>query len=142
MFYLARRFIKTGFMFLVAGLLIGLYMIVTSHFASHLFYYELVTVHVHIILFGFLMSLIMGVAIWMFPRTKDSGSYSPGLAEAVYWFLAAGTSLRAAFEILSIFVTTVVVSFLIVLGGLMQVTAAILFVYNIWSRVRPVGRLK
>ncbi len=142
MFKLARRFIKTGFIFLISGLLIGLYILTTSHFKQSWFEYRLVTVHAHLILFGFVMSLIIGVAIWMFPRTKNKGEYSPVLAEIVYWLLTLGTSVRAICEVLIIYHASAVLSLVIVTAGTAQLLSGLLFVYNIWSRVKPVGRLK
>ena len=117
-------------------------MLVTANFKRSWFEYSLVTVHVHIILFGFLMSLIFGVAIWMFPRTKDKTSYSPKIAETVYWLLTLGTTVRAVLEIAAIFFTSKIISIFIVLAGAAQLLSGILFVYNIWSRVKPVGKLK
>lgn len=142
MFKLARRFIKTGFIFLITGLITGLYILITSHFKQSWFEYSLITVHAHLILFGFVMSLIIGVAIWMFPRTKDRGEYSPVIAETVYWLLTLGTSVRAVCEVVMIFRASAVLSFLIVIAGVAQLFSGVLFVYNIWSRVKPVGRLK
>lgn len=142
MFKLARRFIKTGFVFLITGLLIGFYILITSHLKQSWFEYSLITVHAHLILFGFLMSLIIGVSIWMFPRTKDKGSYSPGIAEAVYWLLTVGTSLRALSEILLIKYHSDLLGYLVVISGSAQLLSGVLFVYNIWSRVKPVGKLK
>lgn len=142
MFKLARRFIKTGFIFLISGLLVGFYLLVTSHFRRDLFEYSLISVHAHLILFGFVMSLIIGVSIWMFPRTKDKGSYSPAIAETVYWLLTFGTSVRAGSEIALIFSGAGILRFLVLVAGFCQLLSGILFVYNIWKRVKPVGKLK
>jgi len=142
MFKLARRFIKTGFIFLITGLVTGLYILITSHFKQSWFEYSLITVHAHLILFGFVMSLIIGVAIWMFPRTKDNREYSPVIAEIVYWLLTLGTSVRAICEVIIMLRASTALSLLIVIAGVAQLLSGVLFVYNIWSRVKPVGRLK
>jgi uncharacterized protein involved in response to NO len=140
MFELARRYIKTGFVFFILGLLLGLYMIVNIHILGNWPQRQLITAHVHVLLFGFLLSLIMGVSIWMFPRTTDQKLYNPKLAEAVYWLLTLGTAVRFSGEIASNYIALKVINWLIVLGGISQVLAGFLYIYNIWSRVRPVGK--
>ena len=84
MFELSRRYIKTGFVFFVIGLAIGLFMIVDKHVFYRWPNTQLITAHVHVLLIGFVVSLIMGVAIWMFPRPSPDTRYSPLLAEITY----------------------------------------------------------
>ncbi|HEX3035519.1 MAG TPA: cbb3-type cytochrome c oxidase subunit I [Thermodesulfobacteriota bacterium] len=140
MFELARRYIKTGFVFFIAGLLLGLYIIVNKYVFGSWPPPLLITAHVHVLLFGFIISLIMGVAIWMFPRPRDEQHYSPGLAEVNYWFLTLGTAVRFISEVVSSYMTIKVLVWLIVLGSIFQVISGFLFIYNMWSRVRPVGK--
>lgn len=140
MFELARRYIKTGFVFFIAGLLLGLYIIVNKYVFGSWPPPLLITAHVHVLLFGFIISLIMGVAIWMFPRPRDEQHYSPGLAEVTYWFLTLGTAIRFISEVVSSYMTIKVLIWLIVLGSISQVISGFLFIYNMWSRVRPVGK--
>jgi len=137
---LARRYIKTGFIFLMVGLLLGLYMIVKKHILGSWPHLQFITAHVHILLFGFLMSLIMGVSAWMFPRPRDETDYSPKLAEITYWFLTLGTAIRFIGEVITPYIISRALDWLVVLGAVSQVVAGFLFVYNMWSRVRPVGK--
>src|SRR4030095_9619679 len=63
-----RRYVKTSFVFLVAGLLIGVYMI-TAQFVLDAYPPRLfTTAHAHLLLVGFMLMMVMGVATWMFPR--------------------------------------------------------------------------
>lgn len=84
---LIRRYIKTSFVFLVAGLLLGGY-ILYREFVSGVYPPRLViTAHVHLLLVGFMLMLVMGVATWMFPRpARDDRRYRPELAEANMWW--------------------------------------------------------
>ncbi|HSE83999.1 MAG TPA: cbb3-type cytochrome c oxidase subunit I [Thermodesulfobacteriota bacterium] len=140
MFELARRYIKTGFIFFIAGLLLGLYMIVNRYIFGNWPPPLLITAHTHVLLFGFIISLIMGVAIWMFPRSRDEQDYSPKLAEVTYWFLTLGTAIRFMGEVISAYMAVKIFVWLVVLGSVSQVAAGFLFIYNMWSRVRPVGK--
>ncbi|MGE5443379.1 MAG: cbb3-type cytochrome c oxidase subunit I [Ignavibacteriales bacterium] len=137
---LSRRYIKTGFIFFIVGLLLGLHMITSKYILGKWPSPQLITAHVHVLLFGFIISIIMGVAIWMFPRPQSEKHYSPKLAEIIYWLLTLGTAIRFISEVTSPYVTWIVLKWLIILGGIFQVLAGLLFVYNVWIRVRPVGK--
>lgn len=134
---LTRRYIKTSFIFLLAGLALGGHILVSEFllgaFPSRLF----VTAHVHLLLVGFMLMLVMGVATWMFPRPpKDGTRYRPELAEAVYWIMAASTTLRTAAELMAASYSGPTLRIAIALGGLGQLVGSVLFIANIWSRVR------
>ena len=134
---LVRRYIKTSFVFLVTGLVLGGYILVSEFvfgaYPPRLF----ITAHVHLLLMGFMLMIVMGVATWMFPRpARDDPGYRPGLAEAVYWLMTGGTALRSAAEILGDVSGARALRLVIVAGGLAQLAAAGLFVLNMWRRVR------
>src|SRR3972149_2470697 len=94
---LVRRYIKTSFVFLVAGLLLGGWILVSEFVLGAWPPRLLLTAHVHLLLVGFMLMLVMGVATWMFPRpARDDARYRPELAEAVYWVLTLATAGRAA----------------------------------------------
>jgi cbb3-type cytochrome oxidase subunit 1 len=134
---LIRRYIKTSFAFLVLGLLVGAWVLVAQFvfgvYPSRL----LITAHAHLLLVGFMLMLVMGVATWMFPRpARQDPRYRAGLAEAVYWLITLSTALRAAAEIALAQVPAPALRLAIAAGGLGQLAAAALFVVNMWSRVR------
>jgi cbb3-type cytochrome oxidase subunit 1 len=134
---LIRRYIKTSFVFLLAGLLLGGYMSVSEFVVGvhppRLF----ITAHVHVLLVGFVLTLIIGVATWMFPRpARDDTRYRPELAEAVYWIVTLSTIARASAEIGLGLWGPGPLRLVVAVGGLGQLAAAVLFVVNMWWRVR------
>jgi heme/copper-type cytochrome/quinol oxidase subunit 1 len=134
---LVRRYIKTGFLFLVAGLLLGGYVLVAEFAVGRYPPRLFITAHVHLLLVGFMLMLVMGVATWMFPRpARDDARYRPALAEAVYWVMTLGTALRAIAEVAAGLVEGAPLRALIALGGSAQLVGALLFVLNMWWRVR------
>jgi hypothetical protein len=81
---LVRRFIKTSFVFLLLGVLLGGYIVVAEFVVGRYPSRLLITAHVHLLLVGFLLMIVMGVATWMFPRPgKDDTRYRPGLRSRV-----------------------------------------------------------
>jgi heme/copper-type cytochrome/quinol oxidase subunit 1 len=134
---LIRRYIKTSFAFLIAGLVLGGWILVAEFvlgaYPPRLF----ITAHVHLLLVGFLLMIVMGVATWMFPRPATTDTrYRPELAAAVYWVMTVATVLRAAAELLSSYSAAPSLRYAIAAGGLGQLAGAVLFVLNMWTRVR------
>ena len=81
---LVRRYIKTSFAFLVAGLVLGGYILIAEFAVGRYPPRLFITAHVHLLLVGFMLMIVMGVATWMFPRPgRDDARYRPALAEAV-----------------------------------------------------------
>jgi Crp-like helix-turn-helix domain len=75
--------------FLLAGLLIGAYIVVSQFVLDAYPSRLLITAHAHLLLVGFMLMMVMGVATWLFPRpARDDTRYRPELAEAVYCVMA------------------------------------------------------
>jgi hypothetical protein len=133
---LVRLYVKTSFAFLVLGLLVGALVTVEVNLRGRGVPWPLITAHVHLLLVGFVLMLIFGVATWMFPRpARDDPRHRPELAVAVYWVLTVSTVVRTAGEV-SAALAGARGSPLAAVGGLGQLAAAVLFVVNMWSRVR------
>ena len=143
---LIRRYIKTSFVFLLLGMVLGAYATFEVNLRGRGVPWPLITAHAHLVLVGFVLMLVFGVATWMFPRpAREETRYRPWLAEAVYWVLTLSTVARTLGELASAFVGVRGGSPLAALGGFGQLAAALLFVVNMWVRVRmpvvaPPGR--
>lgn len=140
MYSLVRRFVKTAVGFLAVGLAIGVYMMIARELLGRYPSPYLVSAHAHAILVGFVMLMIMGVALWLFPRPdKADQHYRPRAAEAAYWTVTLATGMRVAGELLRPHVDGLWLRWVVVLGGLGQAAGIVLFFYTMWSRIRPVG---
>lgn len=140
MFTTVRYFVKTSIAFLVLGMLTGLYMSYSKYISFTGYTQELISAHTHIILVGSIMMMIMGVALWFFPRAeKDDKKYNPDLIFVVYWLMASATSLRFISQVIGSFYYIEWISTSIFIFSLLQVGAMILFFFSIWGRIRPVG---
>ena len=95
MYSLVRRYLKTAIAFLALGLVIGSWMIARRELYGAAPNPYLVSAHTHALFVGFVMLMIMGVALWLFPRpAKEDERYSPGLAAAAYWVTTIATAAR------------------------------------------------
>lgn len=135
-----RRFIKTGIGFLAVGLVLGLYMLVRRELFAEWPHPYLVSAHAHAVLVGFVMFMIFGVALWLFPRpAKEDERYQPATVDLVYWILLLSTAGRFAGEVARAWWSDAWLAWLVVLGGVGQVLAMGLFFWTMWTRIRPVG---
>lgn len=140
MYTLVRRFIKTAVGFLFAGLLLGFWLIVQRDILGVWPDPYLVSAHAHAVLIGFVMFLILGVALWLFPRAaKDDTRYRPERAEAAYWVLLAATLARFVAEASRAWVDHPALGWIVVIGGGGQVVGLAIYFWTMWGRVRPVG---
>ncbi len=140
MFSTVRYFIKTSLTFLIIGLLTGIYMSVSKHISLAGVSQEMISAHTHIILVGSIMMMIMGVALWFFPKAeKEDKKYNPALILFTYYLITTATSLRFIFQILAGEFFVEWINYLITITSTLQVIAFILFFYSMWGRIRSVG---
>src|ERR1035437_123121 len=140
MFTTVRYFVKTSVVFLFVGILSGLYMSFAKYIYQTGYTQELISAHTHIILVGSVIMMIMGVALWFFPRAeKDDKKYNPDLILIIYWLMTIATGLRFVFQVIGSFYYIPWVNISIPIFSSLQVVALILFFYSIWGRIRPVG---
>src|SRR3954452_7882148 len=81
-----------------------------------------ISAHTHALLVGFVMMMILGVALWMFPRPeRDDTRYRPAAAQAAYWLLTVCTGTRFLGEVSSPSAPGPLQRWITVLAGLGQV---------------------
>jgi heme/copper-type cytochrome/quinol oxidase subunit 1 len=140
MFSLVRRYIKTGIVFLFLGLALGMWMLVRRELFGLWPNPYLVSAHTHAVFVGFVMFLILGVALWLFPRAaKDDHRYTPERATAAYWILLLSTGGRFMAETARSWSDAPLLAWIVVLGGAGQVAGLGFYFWTIWTRIRPVG---
>jgi heme/copper-type cytochrome/quinol oxidase subunit 1 len=137
---IVRRFLKTAILFLAVGLGLGLWMMIVRELELRLPGSYLVSAHTHAILVGFVMMMIFGVALWLFPRpSKEDTRYTPRAAEAAYWLVTVGTAARIAGELARPYTNAMEVRVATLVAGVLQVAGIAVFFYTMWSRIRPAG---
>ena len=140
MFSTVRLYIKTGIGFLAAGLALGIYMLVRRELLGIWPNPYLVSAHTHAVLVGFVMFLILGVALWLFPRAeKDDRRYRPERIELAYWILFLATLGRFLGEMLRAWMAGRWLGWVVVIGGIGQAAGLLLYFWTMWTRIRPVG---
>ena len=137
---LVRRYIKTAIAFLMIGLLIGGWMIARRELGHRPPSEYEISAHTHTLFVGFIMMMILGVALWLFPRPdKTDARYRPALIEAAYWLLTVGTAARTIGELLRTVLALAVIRWLVTLSGFAQIAGLMMYFYTMWFRIRGLG---
>ena len=141
MFSTVRYFIKTSIIFLFAGVASGMYMLIMKNHFDTWPDPEMVSAHTHVILFGTVMMMIMGVALWFFPRPeKEDRLYKPCLILATYYVMTISTSVRFISQVISSFILpNSLLLHLITNASFFHIVGMVLFFISIWERIRAVG---
>ncbi|MFO1011534.1 MAG: hypothetical protein U1F29_15850 [Planctomycetota bacterium] len=134
---ITRRYLKTSIVFLVFGMLVGLHIGAAEYAGWGTLRQPYIVAHTHLLLIGFLLMLIMGVAQWMFPKPAESDTrHKPERAVLAWWLLTIGVSARATGEFVSAYVSSRTLGIAIFAAACLEVLAVIVFFVNLWPRIR------
>jgi len=134
---LSRLFLKTSFIYLAVGLILGILLAGQAVWNLPGFVSALDPVYIHLLTVGWLTLLIFGVAYWMFPKySMERPHGNDQISWAAYFLLNIGLILRVVTEPL---IAQNFNSFLagwLVISALFQWLGGILFIANLWKRVK------
>ncbi|MDZ7805442.1 cbb3-type cytochrome c oxidase subunit I [Thiohalophilus sp.] len=134
---LPRRFVKTAFVFLILGLLLGGWMLLRRELYGEWPHPYLISAHTHIMFVGFVMFMILGVALWLFPKpSRDDPRYRENVIRWVYWLLLGGTLLRFGGELWRGMDDVSLLAWAVIAGGFLQIGAIVLYIWTMWKRIR------
>jgi hypothetical protein len=134
---LVRLYLRTAFLFLALGLLGGLWIefrLATGGAISH----GMIVAHVHVLLVGFLLMMILGTAFWLFPRSGRGQPIGPHptLVAVAYALLAAGTLIRALIEFFDLELAARVWGYVRLGASAGQAAGIVIGIVALWGRVR------
>jgi hypothetical protein len=134
---LTRWFIKSGLVYFVGALLLGMALAMPAVFAVPSAVIVLGPVYFHFLMVGWLAQLIFGVVYWMFPRySKEKPRGSESLGWATYGLLNIGLVLRTFGEPLHALQPAAGWGWVLALSAVLQWLAGVAFVLNTWARVK------
>jgi hypothetical protein len=138
---LVRLYIRTAFVYFVAGFLLLALMALDGWLNLGRWFTAVSVSQLHLLVVGWITQLSIGVAYWMFPRFLKEDSPRPrgsdALAWTVYICLNAGLVLRLAAEPFYRMTGQKWLAAVVALSGVLQAAAAVGFGLLIWARIRP-----
>jgi hypothetical protein len=138
---LVRLYVRTAFVYFVAGFLLLALMALDGWLEFSRWLGAAYLSQLHLLVVGWITQLSIGVAYWMFPRFLKEDNPRPRgsdtLAWVVYICLNAGLVLRLAAEPFYRMTGHSWLAALVALSGVLQAVAAVGFGLLIWARIRP-----
>jgi len=129
---IARTFIKTGLVYFLFALLLGLSIeFPVIHFPAMqpLFW--------HLLMLGWISQIIFGVSMWMFPgRTREEGFVAQKWAWITYFLLNSGLILRVIAEPMTSYSSQQVWKILLITSAVLQVIAVASYIIELWPRIQ------
>jgi hypothetical protein len=101
--------------------------------------------HAHLGMVGWLVNMVIGIALWMLPLNRErfpatQGRYPSRAVYLCFALLNGGLAVRVLAEPWFVRDGNAVASMLLVLAGLAQPAAIALFVFIAWQRIRAPAR--
>lgn len=128
----SRLLIKAGMLWLVLTFALGIAIYWPSGSPSLIL---LKPAFYHMVMFGWVTQVIMGVAFWLFPRhTKEKPRASYALIWITFYTLNTGLIFRLVAEPLWDIYHIPMVKPLILISVLLQLIAGTVFAFNSWFR--------
>lgn len=129
---LSVYFIRAALLYLLAGFTLGALLLTQKGLPFAVEIWLLRPLHIEVVIFGWMLQLVMGVAFWMMPRFAEApfrGDERPA------WL---------AFICLNLGIWLNLISFLIydaallgLAGRALEVLAIVLFARHLWPRIKP-----
>jgi len=122
--------IRTSLLYFGLGLLFGALMLIQKAFPLNPVLWMLLPMHIEIMLFGWLIQLVLGVAYWIFPRFVEGKARGN---ETEIWITFVLFNLGIVVDVISALVGFD--GFGTLLGRLLQIIAVGFFIHLHWARV-------
>lgn len=125
----SRWMIKASMLYMLTGFIIGALILISKVYPEYSSVWSLLSIHIEVSIFGWIIQLTMGTAYWILPRylkTKSRGN--PKLAWAMVGILNLGILINLASYL------DMISSSATILGRILEIGAVILFVILHWNR--------
>lgn len=137
-----RALLKSALLWFVAGIALGVGLLIYKGLWIRAIPHWLRLAHTHMLMVGFFVQLVMGVAYWMFPRVKVLW-LNEQRALIMAWLLNGGLLLRFIAEPFHGRLTGEPfpgagpwIGWIMTVSALSQLAAVVMFAIGMWPRIR------
>jgi heme/copper-type cytochrome/quinol oxidase subunit 1 len=125
-------YVRASLLYMGLGFLFGALILMQKGMPNNPWMWRLLNPHAEVLVYGWTMQFVMGVAFWVLPRFSRQPRYG-----RVYlgWWSFALLNTGMALNLVDAWVTG---GWLSALGRACVLLAVVAFVVMIWSRVKPV----
>jgi hypothetical protein len=123
--------VRLAMLYLLLGFTFGALMLANKGIPFAAWLWRLLPAHMDILLFGFVIQLAIGFAFWILPRYRGGSRGNENVVWVAVVLLNLGIwtiTIAGSFNFSGLWMVT---------GRLLEGVAAILFVVQVWKRIRP-----
>lgn len=123
--------VRLAMLYLLLGFTFGALMLANKGIPFADWLWRLLPAHMDILLFGFVIQLAIGFAFWILPRYRGGSRGNENVVWVAVVLLNLGIwtiTIAGSFNFSGLWMVT---------GRLLEGVAAILFVVQVWKRIRP-----
>jgi hypothetical protein len=123
--------VRLAMLYLLLGFTFGALMLANKGIPFADWLWRLLPAHMDILLFGFVIQLAIGFAFWILPRYRGGSRGNENVVWVAVVLLNLGIwtiTIAGSFNFSGLWMVT---------GRVLEGVAAILFVFQIWKRIRP-----
>ncbi len=131
---LTRWYIRASFLYLLASLLLGIFLALRFQLNLPPLFGVLAPVYLHLFLVGWVTQLIFGVIFWLFPKNRDPATQWDTVGWASWTLLNVGLLLRVVSEPPSTLSPGGLWGWLLVISALLQWLAGLGLIFLVWPR--------
>lgn len=125
--------VRASLLYMGVGFLFGSLLLHHKGIPIYAWTWKLLNPHVELMIFGWTMQFVMGIAFWILPRFSGARRYGRvSLGWWTFYLLNAGVILAGLGGWFAI-------AGLVLFGRLLVVGAVVLFIVMIWPRVKPLA---
>jgi hypothetical protein len=137
----SRLFVKAGLVYLALTFILGSVLLIVEALGRPL-PASLAIEHAHLGGVGWLVNVVIGIALWMLPLNRErfpatQGRYPSAVVYACFALLNGGLIVRLVVEPWFVASGDRIAAALLVFAALAQPLAVVLFVWIAWLRIRP-----
>ena len=123
--------VRLALIYMLVGFTLGALLLANKGIPFAPWVWNLLPVHIGFLLFGFVVQLLMGVAFWVLPRFSGGSRGNITVGWMAIVFLNLGIWMLACQALFSL------PGSITFAGRVFEALAGLLFVSNIWMRVKP-----
>ncbi len=127
--------VRLSLLYMLSGFSLGAVLLANKGIPFAPWVWNLLPVHIDMLLFGFVIQLAIGMGYWILPRIRGvTSSVSRGNETAVFISIAL---LNLSIWMVAFFTVFSLPGLWLVIGRLAEGLAAVLFTFQTWLRIRP-----
>jgi len=137
----ARWFVRTAFLYLIFGTLLGSSLLLDKAFVLNSTIWTFLDLHITWLLIGWMLQFCMGIAVWIMPRPNPL-SHRLKLAWASYGLLNGGLIFESFISVLSGLISLEFPAWVAASSTMAPIASITVIMIHLWNRINYIPKGK